>query len=332
MTSITEYRLPFKTAQGFEFPEYYERYKNATGSFWRVQGVNMNKDTQEWFHVLNDYERLVIGGILKAFTQLECNIGCYWGDYIPKNFPKHEIVAMARMFSANEIIHAEAYNHSSDTFGINEFEAFVGDPIAMKKLDFYVQHENPKISIAIFSGAAEGVSLFSSFAILLSFAKRGILKGLSEIISWSILDEQAHSDAGCSLFRQLVREQGITKEEINKIYKGFKAAIDNEFVFLENALKGGEINGLNLKIMKHFIYHRANNRLRELGIYTPNEINFKYDPKESYKVTEWFDLISQGITSHDFFAYSKEGSSYVAKPSQDWDSIKYQELELAFSE
>ena len=61
-------------------------------------------------------------------------------------------------------------------------------------------------SLAIFSAFTEGVNLFSSFAVLLSFKMRNKLKGVGQIVEWSIRDESMHSNAGCWLFKTLLKE------------------------------------------------------------------------------------------------------------------------------
>ena len=43
--------------------------------------------------------------------------------------------------------------------------------------------------LAIFSAFTEGVNLFSSFAVLLSFKMRNLLKGVGQIVEWSVRDE-----------------------------------------------------------------------------------------------------------------------------------------------
>ena len=165
----------------------------------------MSTDVTDWQEATEE-EKAVIGGILRGFTQLELHVACYWGDVVTKYFPKHEIHAMARAFSCSEAVHAAAYSHLSDTLGLDEFEAFLGDPTARAKIDYFVNTVDPIVSLGVFSGAGEGVSLFSSFAALLSFNLDGRFKGLSQIISWSALDEQQHSDGGCALFRHLDNE------------------------------------------------------------------------------------------------------------------------------
>ena len=120
---ITEYREEYKPKSGFEFPEYYDRFDKGWSSIWRGFEAQMESDVRDWKEASED-ERKLIGGILKGFTQLEVVIGDYWSDVIPKMFPKHEIIMMAKLYSLNECIHAEAYNLLSDTLGINEFEEF----------------------------------------------------------------------------------------------------------------------------------------------------------------------------------------------------------------
>lgn len=76
---------------------------------------------------------------------------------------------------------------------------------------------------------------------------------------------------------------------------------------------------------------RANDRLRALGIYDSEKRSFSYDPQDSIKVSEWFDPLAKGAISHDLFAQSKEGSGYVAKPSQDWKSVNLSTLDLVIA-
>jgi ribonucleotide reductase beta subunit family protein with ferritin-like domain len=186
--SITQYREAYKTEQGFEYPWAFEAYQKALGSVWRPEEVSFESDIRDWQNASQD-EREVVGGILRGFTQLECHVSDYWSR-IPEWFPKHEIAAVARAFSFSEIVHAHAYNLLSDTLGLNEFEAFLGDPIAQQKIGYFLEDRGIKSSLAVFSGAGEGVSLFSSFSVLLSLNLSGKYRALAQIISWSIQDEQ----------------------------------------------------------------------------------------------------------------------------------------------
>jgi ribonucleoside-diphosphate reductase beta chain len=324
--SITDPREPYKINGSFEYPEYYEKFQKAIASVWRPEEVSMAHDVYDWQECSAE-ERDVIGGILRGFTQLELHVACYWGDVITKYFPKHEIHAMARAFSCSEAVHAAAYSHLSDTLGLDEFEAFLGDPAARAKIDYFVNQSDPIVSLGVFSGAGEGVSLFSSFAALLSFNLDGRFKGVAQIISWSALDEQQHSDGGCSLFRELDREGRVTDGQKAEIIEGFKVVLENEDAFLEKIFNGYVLRCISREDLWHYLRHRANDRLKALGI---NHI-FEYDRSKADGIRKWFEPVLKGQVSQDFFAFHKEGSAYVAKPEQKFDRINWKTLDLALA-
>ena len=284
----------------------------------------MAHDVYDWQEATLE-EKAVIGGILRGFTQLELHVACYWGDVITKYFPKHEIHAMARAFSSSEAVHAAAYSHLSDTLGLDEFEAFLGDPTARAKIDHFVNQADPIVSLGVFSGAGEGVSLFSSFAALLSFNLDGRFKGVAQIISWSALDEQQHSDGGCSLFRYLDEEGRVSDEQKRQIVEGFEAVLENEDAFLERIFNGYTLKCIDREDLWHYLRYRANNRLRVLGI----DHSFSYNGTKADSIRKWFEPVLRGQVSNDFFALQKEGSMYVSRPEQTFDRVRWATLDLS---
>jgi ribonucleoside-diphosphate reductase beta chain len=321
--SIREYREPYKVNGEFEHPEFFEAYQKALSSIWRPQEVSFESDIRDWQNSSQD-EREIIGGILRGFTQLECHVSDYWAN-IPTWFPKHEVAAVARAFSLSEIVHAEAYNLLSDTLGLDEFEAFLGDPIAQQKIGYFLQNRGIKESLAVFSGAGEGVSLFSSFAVLLSLNLTGRFKGIAQIISWSALDEQSHSDTGIALFRELVSEDPLTLEEAQSIGQGFDAVIENEFAFLDKIFEGRALSTISKDDVREYILYRANDRLARLGV----QKVYKYSEESANRIKEWFHPIMKGATSTDFFAQKGDGANYISKPTQDFMGVNLRTLDLA---
>ena len=322
--SITEYREPYKVDGKFEFPEFYDRFQKAIASVWRPEEVSMGTDVTDWQEATEE-EKAVIGGVLKGFTQLEVHVSEYWADVVAKQFPKHEILAMARAFSCSEAVHAAAYSHLSDTLGIDEFEAFLGDPTARAKIDYFTSQTDPVVSLGVFSGAGEGVSLFSSFAALLSFNLDGRFKGLSQIISWSALDEQQHSEGGCALFRQLDEEGKVSDDQKRRVVEGFRAVLDNEDAFLERIFNGYSLSCIDRDDLWNYLRYRSNDRLTQLGI----DFTFDFDEVKADRISKWFEPVLKGQVSNDFFAHSKDGSMYVAKPCQEFDRVKWSSLDLA---
>lgn len=323
MPSILERREAYKVNGSFEYPDFFEKFKKARKSIWSPEEVSFESDLRNWQECSKD-EKEIIGGILRGFTQLECHISEYWSD-IPEWFPKHEIAAVAREYAAAEQVHAWAYNHLSDTLGLDEFEAFLGDPVARQKIGFFLDERPVKESLAVFSGAAEGVSLFSSFAVLLSFNLLGKFKSLCQIISWSALDETEHSNTGITLFKLLCEEQPLTREESLSIIRGFQLVIQNEFAFIDRIFEGREFANprLSKDDLKQYIYHRANNRLAALGI--PG-FRFPYNFEAANRIREWFHPLIKGNTSTDFFSQNKDGGGYVAKPTQDFMAVNLRTL------
>lgn len=299
----------------FEYPEYVSYWIKCVTSVWNPFEPAMDKDVRDWNYA-SEQERAVIAGILRGFTQTEVHIGDYWSDVVAKLFPKFEVVSTCRMFAAFETIHAFAYNHLSSTLGLDDYAAFESDPEAKKKVSYFINGELEPSSLAIFSGAGEGISLFCSFAILLSFCREGRFKAISEILSWSLLDEAIHSEVGCKLFSQWISEDSsiVTEELCSRIRNGFQAVIDNEISFLRNIFANGEINGLRLDHYEAYMYKRANNRIEALSL--KNHIApWEYDTQLAKEVSEWFDPLISGNISNDFFAYAKEGANYIAKAS-----------------
>jgi ribonucleoside-diphosphate reductase beta chain len=320
--SIREYRQAYKTEQGFEYPFFFEQYQKALASVWRPQEVSLESDIRDWQNASTS-EREVVAGILRGFTQFECHVSDYWSN-IPTWFPKHEVAAVARMFSLSEIVHSEAYNLLSDTLGINEFEAFLGDPTAQAKIGYFLNEKGTKESLAIFSGAGEGVSLFSSFSVLLSLNLTGRYKGLAQLISWSINDEQQHSDTGIQLFNELVKEDPLTESEEKTILEGFDAVIENEFAFIRKIFNGKTLETINQEDLRAFILYRANNRLERLGLLP----KYVYKHERANNIKKWFEPLAAGATSTDFFAQSKDGSNYISKPTQDFLGVNLKTLDL----
>lgn len=322
--SITREREAYRP---FEYPEFDPYFQAALGSVWRPEKVAMEKDIGDFARLGQKPKDLIIG-ITTGFTLAECHIGDYWSDYVTKMFPKHEIVNACRGHSFFESIHSAAYNYLADSLNINDHEHFLANPVAKTKLSFFESHPMRIESVAIFSGI-EYVSLFCSFAILLSFAQVGQFRGMSQIISWSALDEDLHADMGTKLFLQYVDENGDSEIDHNAIYESFDILVENEIDFIKSIWTFEEeekLNGLiDLKTIIAYIKHRANEQLGNLGLHSNR---YDYDLDLALDLASWFHPLYKGYSSADFFAEREEGGSYVAKPLQNFESVDLSNLNL----
>ena len=174
-------------------------------------------------------------------------------------------------------------------------------------------HEIAK-SLAIFSAFTEGVNLFSSFAVLLSFKMRNKLKGVGQIVEWSIRDESMHSDAGCWLFRTLIEENPELKtpELEAAINEAALLSLKLELDFIDKVYELGDLEGCNKYDLQHFIKNRVNTKLADLG-YKPIVSDVDMNAVGRMK---WFDHLSAGKQHTDFFANRVTNYS---KGHMNWD-------------
>jgi ribonucleoside-diphosphate reductase beta chain len=300
--SLTNLREVYKP---FEYPKAFEYWEKQQNAHWLPSEVAMSKDINDWKHNLTESERLVIGQILKSFTQTEISVNDYWSTKVARWFPKPEIAMMASAFGSMETIHTVGYSYLNDSLGLDDYSAFLQDPTAVAKLDTLKQVKGKSKrdiarSLAIFSGFTEGVNLFSSFAILMNFARFNLLEGVETIVSWSVRDESLHSEGGCWLFRTFIEENpDIWDDELKKeIYDAARLSVKLEDDFIDHAFSLGEIRGLDPADLKNFIRMRANAKLHDLGLKT----NWKNIDQESLKRMAWFDELSGGQKWTDFFS------------------------------
>tara|TARA_Y100000389_G_scaffold201510_1_gene244399 strand:- start:2078 stop:3088 length:1011 start_codon:yes stop_codon:yes gene_type:complete len=315
----------------FEYPEYYtEGWLKQAQAFWLHTEISMQGDVKDWKENLSESEKNLVGNILLGFAQTECAVSDYWTNMVTDWFPKHEIRQMAMMFGSQETIHAVAYSYLNETLGLEDFEAFLHEEATSEKFELlmntkadYIHHDleddsearkEVARSLAIFSGFAEGVSLYSSFAVLYSFQLRNLLKGIGQQMKWSVRDESLHSRMGCRLFNHMCEEYPELREESKKdIYDAAKLIVELEEKFIDKMFEMGDLENLKSSDLKEFIKQRTNDKLKELGY----EEIFVVNQEKSSKL-DWFYHLTGGVTHTDFFAirptdYSKAGED------DDWD-------------
>jgi ribonucleoside-diphosphate reductase beta chain len=322
MRDITQERMVYKP---FEYPEAHDFWMKQQQAHWLHTEVPMMSDINDWKQNLTETEKAIIGSILKGFAQTETVVNDYWSGLVTKWFRKPEIIKMAVTFGSFETIHAEAYSLLNEELGLDDFSEFLEDEATMAKIqalmdvrdsfDGEIDWNERAKSLAIFSAFTEGVNLFSSFAILLSFKLRNLLKGVGQIVEWSIRDESLHSEAGCWLFRQLL----IEKPELNtpELKEAIKQAallsLKLELDFIDKVYEMGDLDGCSKYDLVSFIKYRVNTKMQDLG-YEP-VVNGIDDA--SIKRMKWFDSLSAGKQHTDFFANRVTNYS---KGVQNWDA------------
>ena len=294
----------------FEYPEAHNYWMKQQQAHWLHTEVPMMSDVNDWKQNLTKTEKNIIGSILKGFAQTETVVNDYWSGLVTKWFRKPEIIAMATTFGAFETIHAEAYSLLNEELGLDDFLEFLEDETTMAKIENLMSvrdsfngernwHEIAK-SLAIFSAFTEGVNLFSSFAVLLSFKMGNKLKGVGQIVEWSIRDESLHSEAGCWLFRTLIKENPKLKtpELETAINEAALLSLQLELDFIDKVYELGDLESCTKYDLQNFIKNRVNTKLGDLG-YKPIIDNIDMN---AVKRMKWFDHLSGGKQHTDFFA------------------------------
>lgn len=295
---------PRATFKPFSYPEAFDFWLKQQQAHWIGTEVALNQDVLDWETKLTESEKAVIGGILKGFTQTEIIVNDFWANKVANWFKHPEIVMAATTMAAFESLHIHAYSLLDETLGFSDYETYMAEPTIKNRLDRLIEtpgrsKEDKAKALAVFSAFTEGVSLFSSFAILLHFSRFNKLKGVSQIVTYSIRDETLHAEFGCYLFNQFMRENpSLWTDEFKKdLYQAARDTVELEDKFLDKVFEKGEIQNLSKDDVKNFIRHRANNQLGKIGL----KQNWKNIDKDALKRMEWFDVIASGTRLDDFF-------------------------------
>lgn len=330
MSKLFTERIPYKP---FEYPQYYtDGWLLQAQAFWLHTEIPMQGDVKDWNEHMTPEEKHLVGNILLGFAQTECAVSDYWTGMVTKWFPKHEIRQMAMMFGSQETIHATAYSYLNETLGLENFDAFLQEAATKEKFEMLTSvsgdwtpadldsNSDARVevarSLAIFSAFAEGVSLYSSFAVLYSFQMRNLLKGIGQQMKWSVRDESLHSRMGCRLFNHMCEEfPELRGQAYEAVVEAAHLIQKLEHNFIDKMFELGDLENLKAYDLKQFINQRVNEKLVELG----------YDPimtvdEEAAGNMEWFYHLTGGVTHTDFFAmrptdYSKSGEG------ENWTDI-----------
>ena len=331
MSKLFKERIPFKP---FEYPDYYtEGWLKQAQAFWLHTEIPMQGDVKDWNEFLTKEEKNLVGNILLGFAQTECAVSDYWTNMVTKWFPKHEIRQMAMMFGSQETIHATAYSYLNESLGLEDFEAFLHEPATAERFEnlagvsnkytYEDLKSNPEArkevarSLAIFSAFAEGVALYSSFAVLYSFQMRNMLKGIGQQMKWSVRDESLHSKMGCQLFRHMCEEYPELKVDVKEaVEAAAETMLDLELNYIDKMFEMGDLENLKKNDLKNFIQRRVNEKYNELGY---EGKLFDYNEKSANEL-EWFYHLTGGTTHTDFFAVRPTDYS-KANEGEDWNDL-----------
>jgi len=317
---MTDERTYFKP---FNYAWAYDAWLKHEQSHWLHTEVPMLEDVKDWKKKLTKEEKQFLTHIFRFFTQGDIDVaGGYVNNYLPY-FPQPEIRMMLLGFAAREALHIAAYSHLIETLGLpdttyNEFMAYA----EMKEKHDYVLNisgqnttkENTATHIAVFSAFTEGMQLFSSFIMLLNFPRHGKMKGMGQIVTWSIVDETQHTENMIKLFRTYIEEnREIWNDDLKgRLYTIAERMVELEDKFIDLAFAMGAMEDLSAEDVKKYIRYIADRRLISLGL--KGQFKVKRNP------LPWVEEMINAPTHTNFF--ENRATDYAKGAlSGDWGDV-----------
>ena len=287
----------------FEYPWAFEAYDQQQKMHWLPSEVPLHEDVNDWNSKMTDAEKNLVKQILTFFTQGDVDIAqAYMDVYIPM-FKKPEVRMMLSTIATSEANHAHSYSLLNDTIGMDdkEYKAFQEYAEMADKHNYLWQSKggtaDEKIvrDMAVFSAFGEGLQLFGSFVMLLNFQRFGKMKGMGQIVAWSIRDENHHVENMLKLLNVVLDEKPyIWNDNFKKsLYDICRDMVTLEEKFIDLAFQQGPVEGLTPDDVKKYIHYMADRRLLQLGL-KPN-----YGIKEN--PLDWVDYIVNGQAHENFF-------------------------------
>jgi len=273
-TKLTDERTSFKP---FHYPWAYDAWLKHEQAHWLHSEVPMLEDVKDWKNKLSAEEKQFLTHIFRFFTQGDIDVaGGYVKNYLPY-FPQPEVRMMLLGFAAREALHIAAYSHLIETLGLPDvmYNQFLEYDAMRQKHDYVVDiaqqnttKENTAKHIAVFSAFTEGMQLFSSFIMLLNFPRHGKMKGMGQIVTWSIVDETMHTESMIKLFRTYIEEnKEIWNDDLkSQIYTIAEKMVALEDKFIDLAFSMGNMPDLSADDVKSYIRYIADRRLISLGL------------------------------------------------------------------
>lgn len=319
--SIFEKRINYKP---FEYPEILDFTNLINKSFWVHSELDFTADAQDFHSHLEEKEKQAVKKSLLAIAQIEVTVKSFWGN-LYHHLPKPEFNGLGSTFAECEFRHSEAYSRLLTVLGYdNDFQTIIEVPVIKKRVEYlnealvYTNSKEPNkyvFSLILFSILIENVSLFSQFAIILSFTRfKGLMKNISNIIAWTSVDEQIHAKAGIYIVNQIKKEfpDFFNDQNQENIHEAVLKSLEVEAEILDWIFEDGELTFISKENLLNFMKYRVDESFQEIGLKKVFHIT-----SEQYQPMSWFEEEVFANSLDDFFAkrpvdYTKHDKSITA--------------------
>ena len=286
---------------------------------WLADEADMRTDVEQWKSgKIKEEEKSFVKMILRLFTQADTDVCSAYVNRLLPVFKHPDARTMLLSFANREVTHMLGYKRLNDTLGYDD-ESFMNEFLSFSEMknkhDFIIEDVDMSTNKGIAEYLVkqilvEGVNLFASFAMLLSFSQDGKLSGLVSVNQWSQIDESLHIRGLSELFKIFVQEnpEAVTDSLKAVAYDTARKVVALEDAFIDLCFSVGNTNCVNKELLKEYIRYVCDYRMRQLGF--KRQFGIKENP------IEWMDQVT-GNTFGNFFEtttvqYSK------ANLSGDW--------------
>ena len=305
----------------FIYPWAFEKYKRQQQMHWLPDEVPLQDDIKDYNQKLSADERLLIDNIFRFFTQADVDVCCGYAKHYLPTFKQPEVRMMLVSFAAMEAVHQEAYSLLLETLGKSDdmYQEFFDIQAMADKHEYLTDfnmntpHDIAK-TMAVYSGFTEGVQLFSSFAILLNYPRHNLMKGMGQIVTWSIRDESLHVEGLSELFRTVMRENPeLWNDKLKyEIYCAAERTVELEDKFIDVCFNKVTVPDLTAAEVKEYIRYIADRRLLGLGM--------KAIFKSTVNPLPWIDMQVNAVEHTNFF--ENRATEYAKASTQgNWQDI-----------
>jgi len=257
-----------------KYPFLTECFKRQQKIHWTEDEIPMKEDIVDWAINLSEEEKNFMLSIFRLFTQSDYVVSNNYKERLLPKFKCQDATRMLTAFGNQEEIHVMAYSYLLRTLGFDNaiFKEFLNHPEMANKMAILEDtpmetDEDVAVAIAKFAGFTEGLTLFSSFVMLINFPRFNLMKNMGQIVAYSIRDEALHVEGMMYLFKEFLKQTGVSLSSIEGRIKEIAlkmVALEDSFIDL--AFEGIHLKGLDPEEVKEYIRYLCDWRLVNMGI------------------------------------------------------------------
>ncbi len=292
---------PSNAYKPFRYPWAFEYWQLQQRVHWIPEEIPLGEDVKDWANSVTPEEKNLLSQIFRLFVQSDVEVNDNYMERYAQVFKPNEVKMMLSAFSGMETVHIASYASLIETVGMpdSEFEAFTQYKEMKDKCDYLHTfgidtHEDVLTTLAVFGAFVEGLQLFASFAMLLNFPRFNRMKGMGQIVTYSVRDESLHCEGIIRLFHTYAFETGaLTQAVADRIIRCCHEIIAMEDAFIDRVFEMGPVKGMVADDIKAYIRFIADWRLEQLHL--PKIFHIEKHP------LPWLAPILNGVEHTNFF-------------------------------